>query len=594
MLESNIIIQKNDALHNVYSDTYTKKIQYLEKIITTYETESDIFNVLDFEAGFGKSRYSDLIIKRYIEENAFANHRKFLVVKRFNSEAEKSAATINELNWISGNVAVAITAENWKSHWKLNANRLKDVPVLFISHQRYIDLCLDDKMRKIFTEGRHTLIVDEKVNFPIYTYSDRLYSVVREVIPFRYRTLYDDVCCCFQSYLANKEEKQETNTIDRVRFKVDKTKLDDLLKIINELLVKKEVKGSQQRELLKQMYYGLPVWLSQMCIYNSRKIVTNNPKHQHWGLNNNIILDATASLDGVYYMNNDKYRLIKQGRMIDHNKSTFTPIIYNSSKSNVLKDKEVFFEEMAKKINASHNINDKTLIVTHKDYAMEIKEKLLKYVDGSLIWNDKFNDNDPDYNNEKFAIAWYGNLIGKNTFNKFDNVWLLTKPNIPISNYLVHYMQYSQKSLGNKSLALEKGKFKNPLFNLVQKGYIASETYQSLKRIQRVAEPKGRFYIVNNDIDLVRSVIGQINDAILEEPIELDFIKERKQTKNKSKCDKVCEYIFSCNKKEIAKSDLKRSFDIKNFTHEIAKKQRFSRLEEEGKIKVLTRKILVL
>jgi hypothetical protein len=62
-------------------------------------------------------------------------------------------------------------------------------------------------------------------------------------------------------------------------------------------------------------------------------ISETNPFHQHWGLNNNIILDASADLDGVYKLNPNKFRIMNQGTIVDHSKCRFNIYNFNSSKS---------------------------------------------------------------------------------------------------------------------------------------------------------------------------------------------------------------------------------------------------------------------
>jgi hypothetical protein len=68
---------------------------------------------------------------------------------------------------------LGIHSDNWSDEWKFNLNEIKDFPLLIITHKRYIDLCLDEELRQYFIEDRGTLIIDEKIEFPIYFFSKR-------------------------------------------------------------------------------------------------------------------------------------------------------------------------------------------------------------------------------------------------------------------------------------------------------------------------------------------------------------------------------------------------------------------------------------
>ena len=42
-----------------------------------------------------------------------------------------------------------------------------------------------------------------------------------------------------------------------------------------------------------------------MCIYNGENIITFDRRYKLWGLKNNIILDASSNIDGVYQISDD-------------------------------------------------------------------------------------------------------------------------------------------------------------------------------------------------------------------------------------------------------------------------------------------------
>jgi hypothetical protein len=578
-MNSNSIIQKNDMLAQIYGETYIKKITYLQRAINEYTTSEDRFNVLNFEAGLGKSYYTDLIIEDHIRSNWFSR-KKYLIVKKFNDESEKSAETI-ESGWVK-DVTVAITAESWKE-WKLKLDDLKQLKVIIISHQRYIDLCLDDEIRQVFTEGRHTLIVDEKILFPIYSYNDDLHSTVRSILPVSLRKMYDGVCDRLDKELSKIKENDNINACIRVKPKIAEKKLEKFLSLIEVNLENYTIVGDENRSKVRYFVEGLKLWYSSYCVANAGNISTFNPKHKHWGLQNNIILDASASIDGVYQVNQERYNVIKQTRIIDHSDCEFIHINFNSAKWKINENSNKYFNEMTRRIFQANSEGERTLIVTHKDKAELVKKKLIKLAGVQNVWLDRVDKvNDMDYDGQPFAVAWYGNLIGKNHYEEFNNVWFISTPNIPLEQYLIHYMQYAHKTLGNKGIDVFKGRFKNDDFKSVQVGYIAAEMYQSLKRIQRVPKPKGKFYIVNRDLEVVNMVLNQIKGASITKIVdELDFVKKQKEEKEKEKkrdqVEQFRDYVKKLEKGKYAKQDISKTLKI----------SKLSRILEDSRVREL-------
>ncbi|MGN8645424.1 hypothetical protein ACTNEO_07080 [Gracilibacillus sp. HCP3S3_G5_1] len=513
MLSTNI---NNDELYKEYGESFLKQINQLEKEIFNYPSGKEKFKVLGLEAGIGKSRYTDLIIKQYIEESALdPNSKKFLVVKKFNSEASKSAEFINDIEWMSGNIAVAIDRDNWKDYWQKHVDELKQVRVLFISHARYMNLCSNKKMRNNFTEGRNILIIDEKVQFQPLIYRDNLYSKVRELIDFDHRDLLDSVCKPLGKYINDMYKDKKYRQVHKVRFN-NNSQVEELIEYLNDFMKVNRL-GVKDRNLVEALIDGLPHWYNNMNIYNNHNIATNHLDQGYWGVDgNNIILDASAKLDGVYKTNRDKFKIINMPKIIDHSNSQFHMYKYNTSKTNVKRDKDVYLKEIIEKVIGSTMSSERTLLIGYRDLSNDIAYELSKHVDSGSIWKDKKDkDKDPDYNNQQFAISWYGNLVGRNEFRDFDSVWLLTSPNLPMNHYPIHFMQYTGQSIGQRKLNIKNGRFNNSTLNDLHRGYVRAEIYQSIKRIQRNAKPSGAFHIVINDEELINTILQEMKGANL-------------------------------------------------------------------------------
>ena len=552
-METKMIIQKDDAYSQEYSDKYIQKIDYLRKLITEQETGENKFKVVNFEAGLGKSRYTDLIIREYLR---FNTDRKFLIVKRFNDESERSAQTIQDNSFIRDHVVV-ITSENWQK-WKKNAKKLQSKRVIIISHKRYIDLCENDTERAIFEKDRHTLIIDEKVNFPVYTYSYQYYSDIRKYISYANAKLFDRAC-----HALNELAENTSTSCTRVYPVIEK----GLLQQFNEMM-QTEIRKANDLETKRKLEHFLDTVTlfydkNVLAMHNSRELYTLNRKHKHWGLQNNIILDASARIDGVYEVH-EKFQLQRQTRLIDHSESQFIHVKMNSSKSAIGANQKKYFEKIIQMIQERHVDGEKTLLVIQKRFADTLYSHIKKAFKDD-VWREKEKETDPDYNNQPYAIAWFGNLIGKNTFSDFDNVWILGTPNIPNAHYLIHYMQYADKTLGKNGLQVDnRGKFKNSKFRAIQEGYIAAEIYQSLKRVQRNPKPKGKFYIVTKDEEIVHIVLKEMKNAKLTETIEVkDEQKEKSANKQPTKIDLIVQYIsqlIANGQKKIHKSDVQKQF----------------------------------
>lgn len=557
---------KDDEYVKTYGDKYTNKLNFLANEIEDPIERDHEFTVFNFEAGLGKSRTVDEVLHYLI--NTYSIQNKYLIVKRFNEESIKSAEFIRD-DMFSKEWVLTITADNWPE-WRTEKGleNLQFKKVIFISHQRYINLCENEKYREAFARKRDMLIIDEKVNFPIYTYNDAYFMEVMKILPHHLRDELGIVTKEINDYLALEQAQGNVNKCFTVKFKkTTSNTLSNFEKLIQNHLDNYTIKEHDHREKIKEFIYILRLIYTGQCIYNLANICTYNPLHKHWGLKHNFILDASASIDGVYSINPNKYHIQRQTRIIDHSQSKFYRLNFNSSKTNLNQNSKDYYTEITQKILERKQENDKTLIICHRSDAKTVYKYLQKNgCTDDEIWIDKLNkETDAEYNNQSIAISWYGNLIGKNWAKDFTQVWLVSTPNILAGQYLIQYLHYANNKIGNKSTQIVKGRFKNELFKSVQIGYIASEMYQSIKRIQRTAMPKGEFYIVNHDDEVVRLVLSQIKNVSIED-IELDFVKKKEEEKETNKkptqVDIFIEWILEKSRGQFTKKDIAKELGI--------------------------------
>ncbi|PWK14264.1 hypothetical protein [Tumebacillus permanentifrigoris] len=423
------ILFRNDPYAKHYGDQYIKKMRYLEEVVTSYETGEDNFLVLNFEGGLGKSFHLLKVLNQYLSDPTW--QRNVLVVKKFKAEIDKA------VDYLSGQgqwSVLGITADNWTYEWARKAAQLQTIRVLFITHDRYMNLCLNDKERQYFTENRHVLVIDEKVIFPIYTFNNSLYNLVRGAFNRSIQEVFDCVCEPLRDWLDKFQDFK--NQCYQVRAKIKPDIVTQFKSIVeaNWSSIPKKM-----QEDVNYFLRGLDVWYGTVCVYNAGNISGVHPLHRHWGLANNLILDASASIDGVYKMNPRKFQIMNQGLVIDHEKCRFNVYKFNTSKSNIQRNEAELFPEIARKIKETLQPNEKLLIICHKNYAAKLRTHLSRVEIEDVLLHEK----DVEYSGQQVVINWYGNIVGKNDYSKFQKCWLIGTPNLPFEQYLVHYQQYS-------------------------------------------------------------------------------------------------------------------------------------------------------
>lgn len=361
----------------------------------------------------------------------------------------------------------------------------------------------------------------------------------------------------------------------------------------------KDIKDQKQRNTIQFFLDGLKHWYNEMCIYNGDSIMTFNRKHKLWGLKNSIILDASSTIDGVYHISED-FNVIGDERIIDHNNSTFYRIPFNTSKSNLNEKQNEYFKELAEKIEENHQKGEQTLIICHEDNSTKIENQLLRLgIKDIHIANETLREEDEELAEgsvaQAFAINWSGNVIGKNAYADFTNCWIVGTPNIPIGQYLIHYMMYTKQSnLANKKIEIAVGRFKNDDFNKVQRGFVAADIYQSLKRIQSNVKPSGKFFIINSNQAIIDLVLGQIKGTTNRKEIQLKFIQEHKNQIGSNNVDLFIDYLKNnVSLGEHSKGDICEALGISRL-YRVLKADRVNALVIHGFIKVDRTKIVKL
>jgi len=493
----------------------SEQIEQLRKLIIDNKTGKNNFIVFGLEAGLGKSVESTKIIKNFLQFN-LKNHN-FLIVKRFNEDVERTA---KELPFSLG-----ITNINWGKH-KNNLSELKKYNAIVISHERYIRLSLKPELRKFFENNRQTLIIDELVLPPISTFNENRYREIQEALPVSYHEDLIKLC----KPLFTKIAEFNSNDLQKCKVNIHPKTLERFIRKI-------EMNNwGENFHIIDKFMFDIQTIYSNKCICNKKSISTHNKDIWYWGLENNIILDANATTDYRYNLA-PNIKIAPQDKFIDHSTTTFHKVNFNSSKNNIERTSN-YFEVIKKEIKKYQKPDSKTLIVTKEDFEKEI-----------VLPN--------------CAVTYFGNLVGKNDWRDFNQVWVITTPIYPMETYVEYWKMFTGKELHRQSLKIEKGKFKNKEFEKIRQGCIVSETYQALKRINRDNSQSAEMFVVNNNEFIIRDIIQQMKNIKRGEDIFLPEIKYKTETEDKkNKVDELVEVLLNLPPETYSKGDIVKMINV--------------------------------
>ncbi|ULT55870.1 hypothetical protein L1999_22695 [Neobacillus drentensis] len=567
----------------VYGEEYVSKIKLLESRIVENETGEDLFMVLPMEAGIGKSLQTDRIIGGYLSQNnqeeselwtSQGGYRRFLIVKQFVEDVQASIERINQCSGLD--VALGITSENW-GRYKDNLESLAFHPVIIITHERYLRLAQDAFTREYFMEGRHTLIIDEALHIPTFSFSEIEYRKMQSILPI---SLHGDllaVCKGLFKELNRLEQQKSGNLLLKCEPKI---KPDTISQFKSK--IEAQTYDLEQFNTVRKFCDMLDAIYANKCLYNNGRLTSFNSELRRWGLRNNIILDANGEID-QQYLYDVGIVIDRQTQIITHENWTLHHVPFNSSMSNIRRTED-YFPQMCKLIEEHKSESDKTLIVTQ----LKAEVELLSHLQGNDIQN--------------VDVAHFGDIVGKNYWRNYTQVWIIANPLIPMEVYPLRWSIATQQKITNHSLQMiaEKGKkgkfvFKNADFEAIRFGCVISELYQAIKRINRDNTKEAEVFVVHGDSDVFNELRKHLKGIRLGDPIQLD-VKYHKTDVNplkKDKADQLVDYILTLPQGEYDKGLVREAvgIDKSNFAR-ILKNDKIQRLQSAGIIEVTTRKIM--
>lgn len=523
-------------------DLYIQQQQNFQDLIINGHN-SNQFIVEDFECSWGKSTLALDTLLLYKQKNP---DKRILYVSERKEQCTENAKTVNKL--FGKEVAKAIISGDVKDREKY----LNDYDIIFITHERYrrISRLKNDDERDIFTTNRHLLIIDEKIEmckdikFSL-TKSVQLRNEIEQLVVKEQKnkndeeleeikaqatSIYDKIVSRLEKYIKSKTKAQVFHKGLLYTFDTDIKEIDSLVEELKQYIRSKvtdertfyidfEDKDYQtileRIDDLREFYTGQAV----VC-YEDKEVVLYVPNYSmdYWKLENNIILDATASIDKSYSYNNELFNIAYEKRIFKHINWTIKWADINTTTTGT--DKYIDFEK------------------TINDIILEI---LGEYK--TLVFASKYDDVRPKYkgsteyikvNKYRGTVTHKGLTNSSNEFKELANFINTTMNYADEKSYVLKYLYYSRQYVESWA-SRRKGnhrEFINGNIECFKIEDMANGLYQAIKR-------------VNRNLDLTSTIV---------------FLCYREEVRN------IVINMFDDLKKVEHSTDIEKMFELKNPT----------------------------
>jgi hypothetical protein len=446
----------------------TKQKEFLRKEILE-GTNKDKFKVINLECGTGKSKTAREVFKTIGSDD---RHILYVVQRNVDAiECEKAC----------GSNVKAINTDTFDlKEFNLIKKDLKNIPVIVISHEKYKVLAKDKSQRKYFTEGRDTLIIDEYLDVVNgNTLSISMEDIEKTRKGLNSRALENLFMSFTNPIFDFLNDNSKRNTF--WNFKGNKKEIN---KKINNF--KAKVKCLKDNELnsyiekVKQFY-------NQTCVVEHKVMYCTDRSYDYWFMNNNIVLDATATVNMAYTLREDMFTIAKQSRVSNHDKWNFHSITSNVTVSG--KAKAVDFYDI---------ING---------FLKQKEEAGVPILYVGSIEDEKHIQNK--------HINHFGAITGSNEYKDLHDIVIGHTPNMPYRQYVLEYLFYSNEKFdgrnewggandGNKEKKVFR--FKNKRFEDYRVNKVTEHIYQAIKRINRNMIDEANVLLFCNDEKVIKKL----------------------------------------------------------------------------------------
>jgi hypothetical protein len=498
-----------------------EKTELIQGIV--YGSNKDYFNIVDIEAGCRKTRTAEVALAKLATDT----DKSAIFVRPNIIDCFESAKKINAI--VGKQVAYAYNSES-VNKYNMTAVQ-KDFPnirILIITHAKYFVLAANRSMRNVFTKNRQVLVIDEFVDdvrklslslMDINSYKKLFLS------DMEMETLYLEITCKLENaILTSKEDRSFLIITKDYIFK----NINQLLKYIRSNFTEpslqvriastiNEYGNTISPALLEQIktkrqlcnkITELKEFYNQTCLYNQGTLYTTDSRYLPWLLDNNVMLDASGDLQIAYNLNNNLYHLENTPRVLDHSLWTLINVPVNTTTTG--KSRIQNYYDIVNQYIEKYDLND-ILVVGNQ--------------------HELFKINVPQEHK-----AYFGNITGSNKWANLSNVAIIQTPNIDDTDYILKYIHYSKefisstlgkwatKSTGRNTLS--RYQFKDARFEHIRTLWIAEQTYQAIKRVNRNMNHVTNVLIFMNNPDVIELLQKKLAGCKVKTLEENDFIPQ--------------------------------------------------------------------
>ena len=478
-----------NKLENLESEQLAELSKQITGVIPP--TGNKRFRVFPIESGAGKT---NTMIDALVELYRKSPEIKSLVITLFKGEAVRIANAINdEFKNEEKSIAVNIDCDNQQGMSRIVNSR----SVLIITHSRYQMMC--DKLSKSFIQrmhyfkGRTNLIIDEEMELLVtWTVSKNelqsMSQIMREFNLPKFKVFHRNAYNIFKLMKDCWPSHSPMNMVKNSLSESERTATKEVLKAalrikhIGDFSVtlhdtgKKEISMKHFKEMVNKFYNIVDhdVW-----IFDKDGISSYNDDISFLMAANNIILDASASMNSIY-AKNKLFDVVRTKRTKDHSHWVFSWWNEKSTKSYKSKHTPDFYIRVGNYIARKIGNSDKALILCYEG-TKEPKERDI--IDKIL------QDNNISQDNYEFTNFWA--MRGKNDWADFNQCFIIHTPYEPYRNYVFRYLLYHKNGYLRKKdlyLGMVNGKFgfiNNNKLEAIKESSICCSIYQGVKRIDR-------------------------------------------------------------------------------------------------------------
>jgi triphosphoribosyl-dephospho-CoA synthetase len=527
------------VIHNCNTEKLQNQKKYLKNEIIN-GTNDGYFKVIDLECGTGKS----LTAEEAFVEMALTTDKKALFVLERTDDCDKSVEKLNKL--AKKTIARAVHSKNTtaKQFNETLSKELTKYPVVIITHEKYKELSINEKVQKIFSEGRNILVIDEFLNMAkgneLMINKEFIKSFETILFNRALRVLFAEIVAELEDYLLLSREK---NTFFNANtdIKIITKKANKLKALIKTNLTKQYCKSIKytKNELCKKID-EIKSFYRQTCVVEGNMIYCFDLDYSYWFLSNNIMLDGSGNLNKAYKLGElnkgtDKYifQVQRQSKVLDHHKWKFYIMKTNSTTS--AKKRALNFYEVVNQMLDKEGL-DKTLYIGNISDEQSVEAYFKNHI---------------------------GNITGSNQYMDLQNVVIGHNPNVPFRLYILEYIYFSGVKFTNRnswdgiivgSKDEKVYRFKEKQFEDYRQCRNANEIYQAIKRINRNMSKESKVFILNNDVQMCEIILKMFKNCTVDyfdSEVEYEKNKMDKYNEDRKENSYARRFIALC--KEIIK-----------------------------------------